>query len=114
MNYTRRDLGMLLPLLGSGAALAQEKTVPARVFRYEDLPVRVSGLNKARAVVKGETHDEMLLLERGTVDVTIDGHTTRLTPGSVAYVASNHLHGWKNAGDGPAEYFVVALGRDDS
>jgi quercetin dioxygenase-like cupin family protein len=131
---------MLLPLLGSGAALAQERTVPAQVFRYEDLPVRVSGLNKARAVVKGETHDsfpievhltelgpgqephpphkhaheEMLLLERGTVDVTIDGHTTRLTPGSVAYVASNHLHGWKNAGDGPAEYFVVALGRDDS
>ncbi len=59
-------------------------------------------------------HEEMLLLERGTLEVTIDGRTSLLNPGSVAYVASNHQHGWKNAGDGPAEYFVIALGRDDS
>jgi len=50
---------------------------------------------------------------RGALNVTMDGKTTRLTPGSVAYVASNHEHGWKNPGHGPAEYFVIALGRDD-
>ena len=47
----------------------------------------------------------------GTLDVTIEGKTTRLTPGSVAYVASNELHGWKNPGADRAQYFVIALGQ---
>lgn len=59
-------------------------------------------------------HEEMLLLQQGTLDVTLDGKTTRLTPGSVAYVASNHQHGWKNPGSTPTQYFVIAFGRDDA
>jgi mannose-6-phosphate isomerase-like protein (cupin superfamily) len=141
LKYSRRDLRLLLPALASATAIAQQqKILPVGVFRYEDLPVKVNGQNKARPVMNGETHsgfpielhltelgpgqephpphkhvrEEMLLLQRGTLDVTIDGHITRLTPGSVAYVASNHEHGWKNPGDGPAEYFVIALGREDS
>lgn len=140
MKYSRRDLPLLLPVLASRTALAQQqKILPAGVFRYADLPVKVNGQNKGRSVLNGETHsgfpielhltelgpgqephpphkhvhEEMLLLERGVLDVTMDGHTTRLTPGSVAYVASNHQHGWKNPGDTPAEYFVIAFGRDD-
>ncbi|MGD0298524.1 MAG: cupin domain-containing protein [Bryobacteraceae bacterium] len=139
MKYSRRDLPLLLPALLSRTAVAQQqKILPAGVFRYEDLPVRVNGQNKGRAVLNGETHsgfpielhltelgpgqephpphkhvhEEMVLLERGILDVTIDGQTTRLTPGSVAYVASNHQHGWKNPGDSPTEYFVIALGGD--
>ena len=141
MKYSRRDLRFLLPALASATAVGQpRKVLPAGVFKYEDLPVKVNGQNQARAVLNGETHaafpievhltelgpgqephpphkhvhEEMLLLERGSLDVTIDGKTTRLTPGSVAYVASNHQHGWKNPGDGSAEYFVIALGREDS
>jgi quercetin dioxygenase-like cupin family protein len=141
LKYFRRDLRLLLPVLAARSALAQQpKIVPAGVFRYEDLPVHTNGQNKGRAVLNGATHsgfpielhltelgpgqephpphkhvhEEMLLLERGTLDVTIDGQTTRLTPGSVAFVASNHLHGWKNPGDGPTEYFVIAFGRDDA
>ena len=141
MKYSRRDLPLLLPVLASRTALAQQqKILPAGVFRYEDLPVKVNGQNKGRSVLNGETHsgfpielhltelgpgqephpphkhvhEEMLLLERGILDVTMDGRTTRLTPGSVAYVASNHQHGWKNPGDSSAEYFVIAFGRDDS
>jgi quercetin dioxygenase-like cupin family protein len=141
LKYSRRDLRLLLPALASARVLAQQpKILPAGVFRYEDLPVQVNGQNKGRKVLNGETHsgfpieihltelgpgqephpphkhlhEEMVLLERGTLDVTIDGHTTRLTPGSVAYVASNHEHGWKNPGESPTEYFVIAFGRDDS
>jgi quercetin dioxygenase-like cupin family protein len=141
LKYSRRDLTLLLPVLASRTALAQQpKILPAGVFLYEDLPVKVNGQNKGRTVLNGETHsgfpielhltelgpgqephpphkhvhEEMLLLERGILDVTMDGRTTRLTPGSVAYVASNHQHGWKNPGDTPAEYFVIAFGRDDS
>jgi len=140
LKYSRRDLRLLLPVLAARSAVAQQpKILPAGVFRYENLPVHENGQNKGRAVLNGATHsgfpielhltelgpgqephpphkhvhEEMLLLERGTLDVTIDGHTTRLTPGSVAFVASNHLHGWKNPGDGATEYFVIAFGREE-
>ena len=140
MNYSRRDLRLLLPILASAGAVAQTKTaLPSKAFKYDDLPVHVSGQNKGRAVMQGDTHssvpvelhltelgegqaphpphkhvhEEMLLLQSGTVNVTINGQTTRLTPGSVAYVASNDDHGWRNPGPGRAQYFVVALGRDD-
>ena len=139
MKYSRRDLRLLLPVLAARTAVAQPIILPAGVFRYEDLPVHTNGQNKGRAVLNGATHsgfpielhltelgpgqephpphkhvhEEMLLLERGTLDVTMDGRTTRLTPGSVAFVASNHLHGWKNPGDGATEYFVIAFGREE-
>ena len=51
----------------------------------------------------------MILIREGVMDVTISGKTSRLGPGSVAFVASNEEHGWKNAGDTRAHYFVMAL-----
>ena len=57
-------------------------------------------------------HNEMLLIHEGTLAVTINGKTTRLGPGSSAYIAANDEHGWRNAGTGTALYFVVALGRE--
>jgi mannose-6-phosphate isomerase-like protein (cupin superfamily) len=35
-----------------------------------------------------------------------------LGPGSVVFVASNEEHGIRNAGSTPAQYFVIALGKD--
>ena len=40
------------------------------------------------------------------------GKTTRIGKGGTAYVASNEEHGWRAAADGPAKYFVLAIGRD--
>ena len=59
-------------------------------------------------------HEELMLIREGTMDVTIAGATTRLGPGSCAYVASNQMHGWRNAGTGIARYFVLALGEDNA
>jgi len=39
---------------------------------------------------------------------------TRLGPGSVALAANNDLHGVKNVGTEPAQYFVIAIGRDNA
>jgi len=141
MKCTRRDLGVLIPALVSATAVAQDKkTLPSKVFEYADLPVRVIGENKQRAVMKGETHsgypielhmtelgpgqaphpphkhvhEELLMLQTGSLEVTISGQTKQVGAGSIVYVASNELHGWKNPGSGPAQYFVIALGRDDS
>ena len=138
MKYTRRDLRLLLPLAAAAAAKAQTQVVPSKAFVYGDLPVKVNGANKQRAVLKGETHsgyrielhltelgpgmaphpphkhvhEEMLMLQDGVLDVTINGQLTHLTAGSVAYVASNEEHGWRNPGPGHSQYFVIALGTD--
>lgn len=140
MNYSRRDLGLLLPALAAASAQAQQdgKILPARAYKYEDLPVKVNKTSRGRAILNGETHsgfpiemhqteldpgqaphpphkhvhEEVFMLREGTVDITISGKTTRLGPGSAAYVASNELHGLVNSGSTPAQYFVIALGND--
>jgi len=142
MPVTRRDLNLLLPMLAGSAALAQsrqdKKILPSATFKFEDLPVKVGGENRTRAVLNGITHkgsavelhltelgpgmtphpphrhlhEEMVLVQYGELDVTISGNTTRLTPGSVAFVASNEEHGWKNPTTGRTQYFVIALGEN--
>jgi quercetin dioxygenase-like cupin family protein len=52
----------------------------------------------------------MFLLREGTVELTVNGKSTRLGPGGVAYVASNDEHGIKNVGSVSAQYFVIGLG----
>jgi quercetin dioxygenase-like cupin family protein len=125
---------LLLPALA--AAAENSPTLPSKAFPFEDLPVKENGANKGRAVLNGLTHsgfrvemhltelgpgmaphaphkhvhEEMVMLQTGQLDVTIEGKTTHLTPGSVAFVASNELHGWKNPGTDRAQYFVIALG----
>ncbi len=143
MNPSRRDLGIILPALAAATASAQEKenkTLPSKAFKYEDLPVKINGENKSRAVLNGETHsgfpielhmtelaagqaphpphqhvhEELLMLQQGTLDATIKGQTTQVTAGSVVFLASNDEHGWRNPGPGPAQYFVIALGKDNA
>jgi quercetin dioxygenase-like cupin family protein len=134
VNPSRRELALLLPALA--AAQENQPALPSKVFRFEDLPVKENGPNRGRAVLNGLTHggfrvemhltelgpgmaphaphqhvhEEMVMLQTGSLDVTIDGKTTRMTPGSVAFVASNQLHGWKNPGTERSQYFVIALG----
>jgi len=136
MTCSRRDLALLLPAVAAAQEKPQSPKLASKVFRYEDLPVKENGQNKQRAVLTGATHsgfvvemhmtelgpgqaphaphkhvhEEMVMLQTGQLDVTIEGKTTRLTPGSSAYVASNELHGWMNPGTERAQYFVVALG----
>ena len=141
MSLTRRDLPMLIPALAAAAANAQEKAqkpvLPAKAYKYEDLPVKKNGENESRAVFDGLTHtnypvelhmtklgpgqmphpahhhihEEVLTLKNGMLDIMFNGETTRIGPGSVVYVASNLEHGWKNPGPDHAEYFVIALGQ---
>jgi quercetin dioxygenase-like cupin family protein len=54
----------------------------------------------------------MILINEGTMKVTISGRSANLGPGSIAYVASGEEHGWRNVGSTLALYFIIALGRD--
>lgn len=141
MALSRRDCCLLLlPALSAREQRAGGTALASKVCRFEDLPVRTSGANSFRSVLEGETHEglavelhetqlapgsqphpphrhvheEMFLVREGTVQVTISGRSTRLGPGSVAYVASNEEHGVRNAGTTPAQYFVIALGSKKS
>jgi len=138
MNYSRRDLSMVLPLLAAARAAGQSHVLPSKTYRYEDLPVHNEGSNRGRPIFDGETHtgvlielhetelapgqmphpahhhvhEEMILVREGTMEVTIAGKPATLGPGSVGYVASGEEHGWRNVGPGRARYFVLAVGRD--
>jgi quercetin dioxygenase-like cupin family protein len=143
VDYSRRDLGLLLPALavtGAEAQNAEPKKLPSKVYLFEDLNAKKNGENVGRAVLNGGTHtgytvethltelgpgqqphpahrhahEEMLMLQTGQLEVTMNGETRRLTPGSVVFVASNDLHGWKNPGPERCQYFVIALGQDSA
>jgi mannose-6-phosphate isomerase-like protein (cupin superfamily) len=128
---------MLIPaVLRSGDSAAQEESVPSAVYPFEKLAVHTPNGAEIRAVLKGKLatgeslevhettlppggrphpphhhiHSEMWLVREGTVELTINGNSQRIGPGSVGFVRSNEEHGIKNAGTTPATYFVVAVG----
>ena len=137
MNITRRNLAALAPALAT-VARAQEATLPSRTYRFEDLPVRQNGKNTSRAILRGLTHsgfpielhetelgaglaphpphhhvhEEIVIVLEGTLEFMVNGATSKLGPGSVAYLASNDEHGFRNIGEGRSRYCVMALGRD--
>jgi mannose-6-phosphate isomerase-like protein (cupin superfamily) len=141
MKYSRRDVAALLPALlaaGSAKAAGDATELPSKVFDFDQLRARKQDNgNVTRPVLDGKAHagcpleihitnlpaggaphpphrhehDEMVLVQEGTMEVTIEGKSTRIGPGSMAYVHSNEEHGWRNVGTTRAQYFVIAVGR---
>ena len=143
MDLSRRDLTALLPLLlAARDADAGITPLPSDVYTFDSLPVKVNPKTHAesRQVFTGVTHDgypidlhittmpsgqsphphhhhvheEMMMIQKGQLEVTISGKTTVAGPGSVIYVRSNDEHGLKAVGDTTAQYFVLAIGRQSN
>jgi len=75
----------------------------------ELLTCHVTTLNPGEAPHEPHRHpeEEMIILKEGTLDALHDGRTQPMSPGSVLLIASNDLHGVRNAGETPATYYVI-------
>jgi len=57
-------------------------------------------------------HAELMVLLDGKIDFYNDSVTEHMVSGDIVFAAPNKLHGWKNVGDQPARYYVIAIGTD--
>lgn len=143
MQYSRRDLSLLVPaLLAAQSAVAKDNSgemLPSKCYPFDSLPAKTNAKthNVSRQVFRGTTHEgvpidlhittlqpgemphpphrhvheELMMIQKGILEFTISGQSSRVGPGSVVFVHSQDLHGLKNVGSEPAQYFVLAIGR---
>jgi len=140
MDLSRRTLCIALPGLAAtlASAAANDQVIASFATPFDRLTAKQNGPNTSRAILNGKTasgcqmevhettlapgssphpphhhaHDEMFLMSKGSLEVTIAGKTTVIGPGSAAYVHSNEEHGVRNPGTVDAQYFVVATGSE--
>src|SRR6202050_1686032 len=137
MNATRRSLLQAIPVLAASSSFAWDgPALSSFVKPLSELPVKQSGQNESRSILDGVTHsgehlevhettlapggsphpphrhehEELLLMMKGTLAVTIEGKTAVIGPGGATFFHSNDLHGVRNTGTETAQYFVVATG----
>jgi len=137
MNATRRSVLQAIPLLAASSAFASDSpTISSFIKPFDELPVKQNGQNQSRSILDGMTHsgdhlevhettlapgssphpphqhehEELFLMMKGSLAVTIAGKTAVIGPGGAAFVHSNELHGARNPGTENAQYFVVATG----
>jgi quercetin dioxygenase-like cupin family protein len=138
MDYSRRELSFLLPLLAAAKAEAQSKPagqLPAKVYRNGAIAYSGDEKKKSRKFFQGvnhsgfnlETHEtilgggvqthaphrheheEIMIVFEGTLETELDGKTELAEKGSVIYFGSNQLHTVRNPGTTPCRYYVIEL-----
>ena len=75
----------------------------------DELEMHVTTLNPGEASHPPHKHpnEELIILDKGTVEALINDSWVRVGAGSVILNASNVMHGLRNVGDTQAQYHVV-------
>ena len=138
MPSPRRELYGFLPL-SYFYSTTQENAmhIPSKVYVFDQLQVWHTPDVDYRQIVEGKTVDgckfsvhesalqpghephpphhhtgeEMFLMIEGTLEVTINGKTSSVAKGGVAFIGSRDEHGIRNPGPGLAKYYVVEIGQ---
>jgi len=133
MELNRRSLfGTLASVLAAGGALpaaeVQSVLLDSRQARLErhpfgDLRVYFEGSTPGlKSLVAGSlllkpgqqphpphTHpdEEIMVITEGSGQISLNGKTSNVVPGSVMYVTPNYLHGVLNTGQTPLMFYYV-------
>ena len=109
--------------------------MPSKVYEWNAMPEQATAVGARRAFFRGETaalgelqahvttilpgnephpphrhaNEELIVVLRGTVAVTIEGETRRIGAGSSVFLAPNDFHGLRNVGDEPAAYYIIQM-----
>jgi quercetin dioxygenase-like cupin family protein len=109
--------------------------MPSRVYEWSAMAEQATAVGARRPFFRGETaalgelqahvttilpgnephpphrhaNEELIIVLRGTVAVTIEGETQRAGPGSSVFLAPNDFHGLRNVGDEPAAYYIIQM-----
>jgi quercetin dioxygenase-like cupin family protein len=134
---TRRDLLVALGAAAAApegfALAAQPAAMGSAVFDWNSIPVKPTAVGSVRSFFSTPTatlenlelhvtsldpgkmphpphrhpNEEMVIVQKGTVEALENGEWKRVGPGSVIFNASNQLHGLRNAGAEQAVYHVI-------
>lgn len=139
-KISRRSMAALLPALAAAAPAEAAAPLQSAIVNVEEAQLRKRGdVTTGRLFFEGMTHEnirvelhetilppgkaphaphrhpreEMVIVKEGKLRVEVEGEETKVvTVGGAVFVASNKMHGWTNAGDDTAVYFVVEIGND--
>jgi quercetin dioxygenase-like cupin family protein len=124
-----------LATAGSLTAARRFEPMPSRVYEWSAMPEQATAVGARRPFFRGETaalgelqahvttilpgnephpphrhaNEELIIVLRGTVAVTIEGETQRVGAGSAVFIAPNDFHGLRNVGDEPAAYYIIQM-----
>lgn len=129
-----KSIVLIITMLNTLTLIAQETTVRSDVYRWNDLKVEKDASRERRPVLKGSTTDlenleihastlapgkaphpshthdteeELVIVKEGQLKVTIKEESKVLGPGSIALIVPGEEHGFENAGDTQASYYIL-------
>ncbi len=86
MNYSRRDLAILMGVAAASAAAqnapGDKDVLPTKVYPFKDIPASGPADHRGRKVMQGALHNGF----------TINNHITELGPGQQPHGPHHHVH----------------------
>jgi (S)-ureidoglycine aminohydrolase len=124
---------LFFALLCSDSLLAQNDSLPSAVYAWNNLKVEKTATGERRSIMEGSTthlsyleihattidagkaphaphqhpEEEFIIIKEGSLKVTIKDSSWILGPGSIAVMMPGDMHGFVNAGNTRATYYVI-------